>query len=263
MHQTDFSKIQQMNLHSNVVFANQCDETSFEEINVGGCYAKMISTKSRGVGVNRNISLLYATSEICLLADDDVTYVDDMEKRVIAEFDAHPDADIIIFHLDTDSHRKQIKYSKTRKHRWFCRMPWGAIRVAFRLNSIRKANVWFSTLFGGGSTFPSGEDSMWLADAKKAGLTFYVSSQTIGTVSMEASSWFTGRDEKYFFSRGAYYAARHPMTTIIWMFYAMISVRKNCDLSMMQKYKWMKIGKECYKNMEGYAEYCERTGKKE
>ena len=32
MYQKDFSKIGEMNIHSNVVFANQCDRTSYEEI---------------------------------------------------------------------------------------------------------------------------------------------------------------------------------------------------------------------------------------
>ena len=113
MHQKDFSKIEQMNIHSDVVFANQADRTCFEEKEFDGHRARMITTDTRGVGINRNLALTYAKGEICLFADDDVTYNDDMEERVLAEFDAHPDADIIIFHLDTDSDRKQIKYNKT------------------------------------------------------------------------------------------------------------------------------------------------------
>jgi len=259
MHQSDFSKVQQMNLHSDVVFANQCERTAYEERSFDSFTAKMISTQTRGVGINRNLSLIYATAEICLFADDDVVYHDDMEQRVVAEFDAHPDADVIIFHLDTDSERRQISYPRTRKHSRFGRMPWGGCRIAFRRNSVLKANLWFTTLFGGGCIFPSGEDSMWLTDARKAGLTFYVSSQTIGTVSMEESSWFTGRDEKYFFARGAYYTAMHPGTAALWMWYAALSVRANCSLSLGQKRKWMQIGAKCYKKMESYAAYCQRN----
>ena len=61
MHQNDFSKIKEMNIHSNVVFANQCDHTSFEECVINGHYAKMISTQTRGVGINRNFALAYAS----------------------------------------------------------------------------------------------------------------------------------------------------------------------------------------------------------
>ena len=45
----------------------------------------MITTETRGVGINRNLALTYAKGEICLFADDDVTYNDDVEERVLAE----------------------------------------------------------------------------------------------------------------------------------------------------------------------------------
>ncbi len=128
MNQADFSKIQEMNIHSDVVFANQADRTSYEELPFEGHTAKMITTATKGVGKNRNIGLLYASADICLFADDDVVYHDDAEQRILAEFDAHPDADVMIFHLDTDSkERTQISYPKTRRCRKMEKFPWGGV----------------------------------------------------------------------------------------------------------------------------------------
>ena len=255
MHQKDFSKIQQMNIHSDVFFANQADRTALEELEFDGHKARMLTTDTRGVGVNRNMTLQYAQGDICLFADDDVTYLDDMEQKVLAEFEAHPDADIMIFHLDTDSPRKQIRYPKTKKCNRFTRMPWGAVRIAFRRTSWQKANVWFTTLFGGGCVFPSGEDSMWLAEAKRKGLTFYVSKETIGKIDMEESSWFTGYDEKFYFAKGAYYQAVHPKTFGVWTLYFLLRTRSFGKLSVSEKRKWMKIGRTGYKKMQSYQEY--------
>ena len=252
MHQKDFSKIEQMNIHSDVVFANQADRTCFEEKEFEGHLARMITTDTRGVGINRNLALTYAKGEICLFADDDVTYNDDVEERVLAEFDAHPDADIIIFHLDTDSDRKQIKYNETKKCSCFCKMPWGGVRIAVRLNSIRKANIWFTTLFGGGCIFPSGEDSMWLTDARKKGLTFYVSKETIGKVDFENSTWFSGFDEKMYYGKGAFYQAAHPKTKFVWMLYFAARTSKLSTLSFSEKFKWMKNGNKGYKEMKPF-----------
>jgi glycosyltransferase involved in cell wall biosynthesis len=258
MHQNDFSKIKEMNIHSDVVFANQCDRTSYEEYKFESFKAKMISTQTRGVGINRNIALSYASAEICLLADDDVRYYDDMAERVIAEFDAHPDTDVIIFHLETDDPvRKQQKYNKTKKWPRYKGLPWGGIRIAFRLKSIRKANVWFSPLFGGGAIFPSGEDSMFLHDLRKAGLVFYVSKETIGTVSFEESTWFTGYDEKYFFGKGAIYKALRPRTTFLWMIYIAFRI-KQCALTFTQKMKWMRHGRRAYREMLSFKAYKEK-----
>ena len=259
MHQKDFSKIKEMNIHSDVVFANQADRTTFQEMEFEGHRARMITTATRGVGVNRNTALLYAEGDICLFADDDVTYHDDMEARVLAEFAAHPDADVMIFHLDSDDpKRQQIKYAKTKKCGPFTRMPWGGIRIAFRLSAVRKANVWFTTLFGGGCIFPSGEDSMWLTAAKKAGLTFYVSKETIGTVSFAVSTWFTGHDEKYFYARGVYYAAMHRRTFFVWVRYFLWRTRGGCHLTRKEKRKWMKCGRIGYREMLSYQDFCEK-----
>lgn len=259
MHQKDFSKIREMNIHTDVVFANQADRTEFMECEFEGHRARMITTDTRGVGINRNLALMYAKGDICLFADDDVTYDDDMEERVLAEFAAHPDADIMVFHLDTDSARKQISYSKTRKCGRISRLPWATFRIAFRLEKIRKANLWFTTFFGGGCLFPSGEDSMWLTEAKKRGLTFYVSRETIGKVSFAESTWFTGFDEKMFYGKGAFYQAMHPGRLTIWMMYFAVRTHGMSELSVRDKFTMMKLGAEGYRKMISYEQWKENN----
>lgn len=257
MHQKDFSKIQQMNIHCDVVFANQADRTEFAELEFEGHKARMITTDTRGVGINRNLTLMYAQGDICLLADDDVTYHDNVEETVLSEFAAHPDADVMIFHLATNSGREEIGYPKTKKCRGFFRMPWGAFRIAFRRRSAQKANLWFSTLFGGGCIFPCGEDSLWLTEARRKGLTFYVSKETIGTVSHEESTWFTGFDEKYYFGQGALYQAMRPKSFFVWLCYSVWRTRKHKELSVAEKIKWIKLGRAGYKKMLPYGAYAE------
>jgi len=256
MNQKDVSKIESMNIKSNVLFANQSNESSMKETEFSGHTARMITTATKGVGLNRNIALMHAQGDICLMADDDVTYADDMESRVMAEFDAHPDADIVIFHFDTDDiERKQKRYEKTRKCTRWERMPWAGFRIAFRLNSIKKANVWFTSLFGGGCIFPSGEDSKWLIDAKRSGLTIYVSKETIGSVSFKKSTWFTGVNEKFFYGKGAFYQALHPKTFGIWKYYFAFRTRTMCDLSIRQKCKWLDYGRKGYIKMISFEEF--------
>lgn len=256
MNQSDFSKIQEMNIHSDVVFANQADRTATDLLEADGFSAKMITTATRGVGINRNIALLHASAEICLFADDDVVYVDDMEQQVLAEFDTHPDADIMIFHFDTDSkERKQQSYSTTRKCGYFSPMPWAGFRIAFRRAAVQKANIWFHTLFGGGCIFPSGEDSIWLKNAKKAGLSLFVSSKTIGSVSFKSSTWYTGRDEKFYFGKGAFYQAVHPETFGLWALYFAMRTGIFKDMPMIKKIQWMLNGKKGYQTMQSYDAY--------
>ena len=257
MNQHDFSKITEMNIHSNVVFANQCDHTSYEEFSFDdGHIAKMVSTETRGVGKNRNLALIYGNAEYCLFADDDLRYVDDVENVVLREFESHPDADVFIFHFDTDSERKQKKYKKTRKVTPWEQMPWGGFRIAVKLDSIRKKNIWFNTLFGGGCIFPSGEDSLWLLEAKKKGLRFYVSKETIGTISFAESTWFSGYDEKFYFGKGAYYQASHPKTILLWKLYFAFRTKKMSNMKHREKMEWMFIGANCFRQSISFDDYC-------
>lgn len=253
MNQHDFSKIKEMNIHSNVVFANQADTTSFEEIQFEGHIAKMITTQTRGVGRNRNLALIYATGKICLFADDDLIYRDDLEETILQEFNKYPEADIIIFNVEvTSKGRTQKKYSKTRKCTPWEQMPWAGFRVAMRLDVIQRANIWYTPLFGGGCIFPSGEDSLWLYEARQKGLTLYVSKETIGSVSFETSTWFTGYDEKFFFGKGAYYKCTHSKTFYVWMIYMALRTTNMGTMSWKNKCKWMKYGKLGFEQMKSY-----------
>lgn len=255
MNQNDFSKINSMNIHSDVVFANQCDRTEYNEFEFGEHRAKMISTQTKGVGINRNLTLIYASAEICLLADDDVIYKDDVEQIVLNEFDAHPDADVFIFNLNSLGGRKIKKYNKTQKCSSLFRKMGGGVRIAFRLSSVKKANLWFTTLFGGGCIFPCGEDSKWMVDAYKKGLTVYVSKETIGSVSFDVSTWFDGVNEKYFYGFGAYYKNAHPISYPLWILYFAIRTSKMTKMSFFCKIKWMKNGVKGFNGLLSFNDF--------
>lgn len=265
MFQKDFSKLEEMNVHSDILFANQCDKNADETLKFGHHTARMISTNTRGVGINRNFTLQYADADICLLADDDIVYSDDVEQKVVREFELHPDADVIFFHLNSsDASRSVKKPEKTvRLHRW-SRLPWGGAHVAFRLKSVRKANVWFSTLFGGGCVFPSGEDSIWLLEARKKGLVFYASKETIGDVDMSNSSWYTEADEPYYYGKGAMYECIKKKPMLLWELYFALRTRKKTALSIRNQIAWMEKGREGFRKMQSYREYLEKrdNGKK-
>ena len=140
------------------------------------------------------------------------------------------------------------------------RMPWGGIRIAFRLESVKKANINFNTLFGGGCIFPSGEDSIWLYDARRKGLVFYVSNQTIGSVSYEVSSWFTGHNEHYFFGKGVFYEAVHPRSFWLWKNYFAFRTKNMTKMSASEKKKWMNYGRKAYREMLSFEDYKKKYG---
>lgn len=256
MHQKDFSKVAQMNIQSDVVFANQCDSTAYEEFAFGGYTARMISTETRGVGVNRNLSLLYARGEIVLLGDDDMRYADGYEAAVLNAFDALPDADVIIFNITSKGGRPQKQNTTVKKVGPLTKLPYGAPRIAIRLEALKRSNVWFTTLFGGGCRYTNGEDSVFLNQLRRAGLNIYVSPVLIGEVDMSQSTWFQGADEEFYFNKGAFLKAMHPVALLLYNVYFLFRVKS--PLSLRARWRWLRAGSRAYSEGQTFSQVKER-----
>lgn len=212
MHQTDFSKIEEMNLRSNVVFANQADRQDYQETEFGGHLARMVTTDQRGVGRNRNLALLYARAEFLLFADDDMFYYDDYAEQVIRAFKELPEADVIVFARDFSKNGEifdRSRHGKGPLPQWKS-WRYGTCALAARRESLLRGNVWFSLLFGGGCPYSSGEDSLFINDCYKSGLKVYTHPYVLCCCKKDGSTWFEGYTEKYFIDKGCWLSQAMP-----------------------------------------------------
>lgn len=258
MHQKDFSKLEEMNVHANIVYANQADVERYDEIEFDGKGARMITTSTRGVGINRNLALCYAEGDICLLADDDLRYVDNLKHIILDEFANLPKADAIIFNVESlDTNRPSKQHRKIKKMRKYSRNPYGTFQIAIRMEKIRKKNIWFSPIFGGGSKYLSGEDSMFVNDMRKRGVTIYLSDKMIGTVKHEASTWFSGYNSEYYFSKGAFLEASHSLHVVksIYYLYYACQTKDISELVFADRVRWMRYGGKGFGKGLTYSEW--------
>ena len=241
MYQKDFTKIEKMNIQSDIVYANQGDSTWCVETDFHGHHAMMVTTTTRGLGNNRNIALMHATADICLLSDDDVLYYDDYEAKVLEAFNRHPDADMVIFNFDSNNGERRIsKITAERKMCFWDRNPYGSVRVAFRLNSQRKYNIWFSNLLGAGSRYGSGEDTLFINEFRKRGKV-YLCCENLGKVDFSSSTWFFGYDETYFFNQGAKVFALGKRPKWIWFVYYALRISRN-EINFIKRIKLLQKG---------------------
>ena len=222
MHQKDDSLYKEMNLQTDAILANQCDEYSYKAYTEpDGSRVELISTADRGVGKNRNKALMNASGKYLMCSDQDMIYVDGYEKIVEDAFAKCPKADLIVFNLEylnrfTPPRQEGTKFK--RVHLWNC-MRYGTARVAMRKNAIDKACLSFSPLYGGGARFSSGEDSLFIRDALRKGLKMYYSPAVIAKVKQEESSWFKGYTEKYFVDKGILIANAFPVLKHLLVYY--------------------------------------------
>ena len=253
MNQNDFSKVDKMKIASDVFFANQTDTTGYFKKTYNGFSAEMLNTATKGVGVNRNFALQYASGDILLLADDDMVYHDGYADTVLKSFEAHPDADAIIFNIETVGAQVQRRINSGSSRVWiFNALNYGAVRIAVRRNSLIRERISFSTCFGGGTVYSAGEDSLFICDMLKKGFRIYTSPEFIATVDQSSSSWFTGYNQKYIYDKGAFYSAAFGPLALVFGLQDLIRhkrIYKEAELSLFQALNIMKKGIKSYKNI--------------
>jgi glycosyltransferase involved in cell wall biosynthesis len=206
MDQRDHSLLDKMNIQSDAIVANQCDKVDFEEFKYDGHSIKYLSFSEYGVGLNRNNALMRANSDICILADDDLVYVNDYVNKIQKCFSENPDADVIIFNLIESEQNRYVIRKRQNVHFWNF-MRYGAARIAFRTRSITKNGIAFNLHFGGGAEYSAGEDTLFLNDCLKKNLKIVAVPEYIATLSdARESTWFKGYTNKYFIDRGALFS---------------------------------------------------------
>ncbi len=241
----DWSLPKKMNLQSPAIIANQCEQWSMEERD-NVC---MISTKTRGVGQNRNIALSMAQADILLFADDDMSYYDGVMEQVVEAFRQLPQADVLIFGMDMT--KNDEVYEKRRLSIKRCHLhnslKYGACRIAIRRKAIEKANLRFSQEFGGGCRYGSGEDTLFLYQCFKSGLQVWSHSLVLGRCAKDTSTWFHGYDEKYFFDKGALFTALSPTWAMLFSLRFLWRHRKKFGaISLNEEFKAMQKGRKDY-----------------
>ena len=256
MNQTDDSIVKRMNLRSDAVIANQCGVDSIYEKNICGHRIRMISTRTRGVGLNRNLGLLLAEADILMFADEDVVYNDHMPDIVRRAFAMNPKADVILFGFsfmkNGEIYKDRIpKNGRIPFHRAF---RYGTCSIAIRRKAVLCHNLSFTQLFGGGCVYSHGEDSDFLIQCYRKKLRVFGCSQLIGITVKDTSTCFTGYRDKYFYDTGA--LARHSFGILAapYMLYMAVRTGTISKLKFMRKISLMLQGYRGFSNMIGFHE---------
>lgn len=224
MNQQNDSVLDKMKVSSDCVVCNQIkevfDHKSYKKNNFN---VEWYDLSEKGVGLNRNNALMRSKADICLIADDDVEYVEGYGQLIIREFENHPEADMILFNVQ-DYGYQVTKFKRIGKHN--CGR-FGGVRIAFRRMAVLKYAISFNLLFGGGAPFSAGEDNMFIRDALRKGLKVYASPITILRLNDErASTWFTGYNKKFFSDMGTSYVFHYGKFAPLCLFIQLIRHRK-------------------------------------
>ena len=189
-------KIEKMNIKCNYVIVNQVLNKKIKLTNDSYKNSKIISVNDRGLSKSRNLALKNSTDEILLFSDDDMSYVDDLESKIISAYEKYDDADAIAFIVKNIN--RKIKY-KVSKINFFQSLKISSVQLTVKYN-----NILFDENFGSGSKYFMGEENIFLSDCLRKKMKIYFVPIEIGELHfLNNSKWFKGYNYEYFLSKGA------------------------------------------------------------
>lgn len=253
MHQNDHSLPEKMNIQTDAVIGNQCDRCSNEAFSYEGRNILYLNRPDRGVGLNRNETLLHSGEGILTFADDDMSFADGYEAIIQKAFTELPDADGIIFNIETKGGDMQRRINgKSERLHFYNALNYGAARLSVRACSIKRENIFFHTCFGGGTIYSSGEDTIFITDMLKHGLKLYTYPVYIASVDQSTSTWFNGYNKKLLHDKGAVFRAISRFWAKPLCLQELLrhkNTYKDASLSFSQAYGVMKEGIKDYMSL--------------
>ena len=142
------SFLEDMNLQSDLIIGNQCDDNENREFLHNGNKVTVLSRSERGVGKNRNTCLFYSNADIIIFADNDVKYYDGYATRVEAFYKSHPDADVVIFNFKEKRDDEPLHdiNSKNKKATLRDITKFGTWAITAKRESILRERISFSSV---------------------------------------------------------------------------------------------------------------------
>ena len=203
------------------------------------------NTDELGLSKSRNYGLKNSDFQISLIGDDDLIYIDNLEKIVCDTFELNPEYDIICF--NTDKKKTFLKNHKTKINKLKLTSI-SSVQIAYKTKKIKDLGILFDERFGTGSMmFNSGEENIFINDCLEKGISILYVPIRILTIPDSESSWFVGFDENYFYSKGALvYKLYKPYSDIFFFLFIMLktSNRKNKNITYSKAMYLMKKGKK-------------------
>lgn len=225
MHQHDKSILTKSNVQSDVVVVNQCDTDSVEEFDFVNKYGQtkhciFVSTTQRGLSRSRNMAVSYAPEDsICKICDDDETFADDIETKVLCAYERHPDASLIAFSMNRPDKKYGKVYPKADMHLSFSRiLKTTSVEITFKKRHISDFAITFDEKMGSGTGNGGGEENKFMLDIRRAGGKLYFAPENIGTVNPAPSQWFTGYNSDMIRNYG--WAAHRSMGFLLGFIYS-------------------------------------------
>lgn len=243
--------IKKMNIKGDYVIINQITKDNVKSICINEKFKKVISIHDKGLSKSRNLAIENSESDIGIISDDDMYYVNNYEEIINNAYIQYPDADIIAFIVEHEDKKTEKKPFKEGKINFIKSLRISSVQLTLKLEKIKKENIYFDENFGSGSLYFMGEENIFLYDCLKKNMKIYYKPQKIGTLRMyNNSKWFKGYNEEYLKVKGAMFYRMSKILYPILIFQFALRKRgkfKENNINVIQRIVFMLNGVKEYK----------------
>ncbi len=218
MDQKDYSICSKMNINSDAIVINQSDSVAYHKYSHNGFDVDFYTFREQGLSRSRNEALMRSSADIICIADDDMVYTDTYREDILNEFSKHPEADAIAFNVESINVRNLTSITRYERIGKIEYKEYCSVNLAFRREKLLYKNMSFNTMFGSGSEYSCGEDTIFMKELMDKGFHIYKSPLKIAKIDMSGSTWFNGYNEKFFHDKGALIGATYPRLSYILVF---------------------------------------------
>lgn len=204
MNQSSNSQLQKaMGISSDYVIINQVTRQDITLEDICTTDKKFISVREVGLSKSRNLALDRSNADICVIADDDMTYIGNYEEVINNAYQKYPDADIIAFVVKNSDKTRSKKTLKEGRIRLLRSLKLQSVQITFKRRSVVNKCIYFNEEFGAGADNYMGEENIFLADCLRSGLKIYYVPIQIASLNLSESTWFRGHNNNHLRVQGA------------------------------------------------------------
>jgi len=222
-----------------ILIVNQTDAERQLQVDQGTI--RVINTEERGLPQSRNMAIRNAIGEICLVADDDVLYVNDLESIILNGYTTYPDAAVITFQLMNTKGKLYRSYPDITEHTSKHINTVNGVVISFKKKMLLEKEVLYNPHFGLGTTFGTANEYVFMKNVLRAKLPAYFVPEVILTHPDESSGQASGSD-RVLYARGALTYKYYGVLSYLWVFKYVFFLVRHKYISVKDAFAKAKIG---------------------
>lgn len=172
-----------------VLIVNQTDPEN--QLKSESEHIRVINSSSRGLSQSRNLAIAHAKGKVCLVADDDVTYLPGFEEVILRAHQRQQEAVVITFKMLDQAGREFRSYPDHTEHDLSTIGTVNGVVISFKREPLLQAGIVYNRHFGLGCTFQSANEYVFMRNVLKSGVRALFEPQPI----LEHPEISSGRDE--------------------------------------------------------------------